>query len=104
MLFIKNHCGLLSGLAVTPYVAEECIANIRGTKIAKQAGISGDMLNKVIKTHKYSAYTYLTLIPVTSLAVWTGNKIRDILYDFAHKQVEKAQVKTETKTSETTTK
>lgn len=77
--FVKNHCGILTGLATLPLVTEECIANIRGTKIAKQAGVSGEMLAKVVKAHKFSAISYIAGIPIVVFASWGANKIRDLI-------------------------
>ena len=77
--FVKNHCGILTGLVTLPLVTEECITNIRGTKIAKQAGVSGEMLAKVVKSNKFSAIAYITTLPVAILSSWGANKIRDLI-------------------------
>lgn len=76
---IKNNCGLLSTLCMLPLTVEEFIANIKGTKIAETAGVTGDMLAKVKKCHKISMISYAAGAVATGLATWGANKIRDII-------------------------
>lgn len=75
--FVKDHCGILATASMLPLTLEECIANYKGTGIAKRAGINGDMLKQVIKAHKLSALSYCTGAVAIGLAAWAGNKIRD---------------------------
>ena len=76
---VKNNCGLLAFVCMLPYTIEEFIANIKGTGIAKKAGVTGDMLKKVKSAHKLSMISYSALALITAFSVWGGNKIRDII-------------------------
>ncbi|MBR6126903.1 hypothetical protein IKQ21_04380 [bacterium] len=76
---IKNNCGLLAFLCVLPHTIEEFIANIKGTSIAKKAGVSGELLKKIKVTHKVSMIGYGASALITALSVWGGNKIRDLI-------------------------
>lgn len=75
--FVKDNCGILATACMLPLTIEECIANYKGTGIAKRAGVSGDMLKKVVKIHKLSAISYCVGAAAIGLAAWAGNKIRD---------------------------
>lgn len=74
---IKNNCGILASLSRLPLVTEECIANIKGTQIAKEAGVKGELLKKVKQCHKISMTGYILSAAITGISVWTGNKVRD---------------------------
>lgn len=76
---IKNNCGLLTTLSFLPLTIEECIANFKGTKIAKKAGVTGDMLKKVKLCHKLSAGSYCMSAIIAGLAAFSANKIRDFI-------------------------
>lgn len=76
---IKNNCGLLSTLCMLPLTAEEFIANIKGTKVAEKAGVTGDMLAKVKKCHKISMISYAFGAIITGLATYGANKLRDFI-------------------------
>jgi hypothetical protein len=76
---IKNNCGLLATLCVLPLTIEECMANIKGTKIAKNAGVTGELLKKVKKCHKISILSYCTGAITAGAAVWGANKLRDFI-------------------------
>ena len=76
---IKNNCGLLALACMLPHTAEEFIANIKGTDIAKKAGVAGEMLKKVKSAHKISMISYGAVALITAFSVWGGNKIRDII-------------------------
>lgn len=75
--FVKDNCGILATACMLPLTIEECIANYKGTGIAKRAGVSGDMLKKVVKIHKLSSISYCAAAAAIGLAAWAGNKIRD---------------------------
>ena len=77
--FIKEHCGLLAAGAVLPLTIEECIANIRGTKIAKDAGVTGDLFKKVKNLHKLSAASYCLTPVFIGLSVYLASKLRDCI-------------------------
>ena len=76
---IKNNCGLLALGCMLPHTIEEFIANIKGTDIAKKAGVTGEMLKKVKGAHKLSMIGYGAGALITAFSVWGGNKIRDII-------------------------
>ncbi len=76
---IKNNCGVLSTLCMLPLTAEEFIANIKGTKVAEKAGVTGDMLAKVKKCHKISMMSYASGAIITGLSIFGANKIRDLI-------------------------
>ena len=78
MTFIKENVGKLSMLAMTPVLIEELMANHQGAKIAKQY-LSGDALKPALKTNRWSAIGYISVIGVVGLAVSIGNKIRDMV-------------------------
>ena len=77
--FVKKHCGLLAAGAMLPLTMEECIANIRGTDIARKAGVTGEALKKIKNLHKASVISYCTGIIATGLSVHLGSKIRDYI-------------------------
>ena len=77
--FIKNNCGLLATAAMLPLTIEETIANVKGTKIAEKAGVTGDMLKKVKNVHKMSIISYCTAAIATGVAVHCASKIRDAI-------------------------
>lgn len=74
---IKKHCGVLTMLTVLPLTIEECIANIKGTNVAKKAGVTGEALKKVKACHKLSIISYVGAMLTAGLGAWAGNKIRD---------------------------
>lgn len=74
---IKNHCGLLTACSFLPLTIEECIANIKGTKIAEKAGVRGNALKKVKAIHKLSIISYVSNMFIVGFGAWAGNKIRD---------------------------
>lgn len=76
---IKNNCGLLSTLTLLPLTIDEFTANIKGTKLAEKAGVTGEMLTKVKLTHKVSMIAYGSAAIAAGLATWSGNKIRDLI-------------------------
>ena len=77
--FVKKHCGILAAGAMLPLTIEECIANIKGTKVAEKAGVTGDLLKKVKHLHKMSIISYCSSLVATGLAVHFGNKLRDYI-------------------------
>lgn len=85
---IKNNCGLLSTLTVLPLTIDEFTANIKGTKLAEKAGVTGEMLTKVKAAHKRSMIGYGTVAIATGVAAWGGNKIRDFICSYKTKENE----------------
>lgn len=79
---IKQNCGWLTALSILPLTTEECIANIKGAKIAQKAGVRGKMLNKVKKIHRLSILSYCSVPIIAGIAVWSGNKIRDYICSY----------------------
>lgn len=77
--FIKNNCGLLTAACFIPTAIEECIANIKGTKLAKNAGITGNRLKYLNKLHRFSALSYC-LVPIfAGISIHLANKIQNII-------------------------
>ena len=74
---VKKHCGILTALCILPLTIEECIANIKGTKIAEKAGVKGNMLKKVKHAHKISIISYCMIPIAAGLAVWGAKTLRD---------------------------
>ena len=83
---IKDHCGLLSAICFLPMSIEEGIANIGGVKLAKKAGVTGELLKKVQKANKISLISYSSLPIIAGLSIWTANKIKDIIYSVVTKK------------------
>lgn len=77
--FIKDNCGLCATAMVLPKTIEEFIANSKGTKIAKKAGVSGELLKKVKKAHNISRISYAAGAVVTGLSVFLASKLRDLI-------------------------
>ena len=78
--FVKDNCGLVSTAMMLPLTAEEFLASIKGEKIAKKAGVQGDLLKKVQKAHKISMTSYAMAAVATGLAIYLTNKLRDFVY------------------------
>ncbi len=77
--FVKKHCGLAATAMMLPLTIEECIANVKGTKVAEKAGVTGELLKKVKKCHKLSVISYCAGAVVTGLAVQAASEIRDFI-------------------------
>ena len=77
--FVKDNCGLCATAAMLPLTIEEFIANIKGTKIAKKAGVTGELLKKVKKAHKISMISYGSFAIITGLSVFLASKLRDLI-------------------------
>ena len=75
--FIKNNCGKLTALVLLPTLIEESFANINGLKIAKSAGVTGELLKKVKNINKLSIFTYATTIFVRSSTIYLLDKLKD---------------------------
>ena len=69
-----------------PLTIEEIIASVKGGKIAKKAGLKGDLLKKVQKAHKISMISYIASAVATGLAVYLASKLRDFICSKACKQ------------------
>ncbi len=79
---IKNNCGILTFICMLPLTIEEFIANIKGTTIAKNAKVTGEMLEKVKRIHRLSIFSYGVSAILISLSAWGGNKIRDKICEY----------------------
>lgn len=87
---IKNHAGLISGLAMAPMVLEEGLASLRGQKLAKELVSDGKLskeLFKRIKLTNLGGFTSYTLALITTV----------IACEAAIKAKDKAQQKYEDK-------
>lgn len=76
---IKDNCGTLATACMLPLTAEECIANIKGTQIAKNVGVTGELLKKVKTCHKVSLISYCMNAVITGLSVFLASKLRDVI-------------------------
>lgn len=84
--FVKDNCALLAIGVMLPLTIEEIIASVKGGKIAKKAGLKGDLLKKVQKAHKISMISYIASAVATGLAVYLASKLRDFICSKACKQ------------------
>ena len=85
--FIKDNCGLVAIAMMSPLTVEEIIASIKGGKIAKETGLTGDLLKKVQKAHKISMASYITGALATGLGVYLASKLRDYICSFKKEAV-----------------
>lgn len=76
--FIKNNAGTLSIASSVPIIAEELKASQRGNKLAKEL-LSPDIAQKVIKSNRLGAMTYIVGAGAMALATVAGSKIRDFI-------------------------
>lgn len=76
--FIKNNAGVLSLASSVPIIAEELKASQRGNKLAKEL-LSPDIAQKVIKSNRLGAMTYIVGAGAMALATVAGSKIRDFI-------------------------
>ena len=76
--FIKNNVGKLTFAAMIPLVAEELKATARGNKLAKEI-LRPELYEKVVKSNKFGAATYIGLALLSSVGVYLGNKLRDAI-------------------------
>lgn len=78
--FVKDNCGLVATAMMLPLTIEEILASIKGGKIAKKAGVQGDLLKKVQKAHKISMASYTAGAIATGVALFLTSKLRDFVY------------------------
>ena len=74
--FIKNNVGKLTLLTMIPVVAEEIKATLRGNKLAKEL-LSPENYNKVVKSNRLGAITYVLLALFMSGGAYLANRIKD---------------------------
>lgn len=78
---IKNHAGLISGLAMAPMVLEEGLASLRGQKLAKSLVKDGKLskeLFKRIKLTNLGGFASYTLVLIaTAIACEVAIKVKD---------------------------
>ena len=74
--FIKNNVGKLTLLTMIPVVAEEIKATLRGNKLAKEL-LSPENYNKVVKSNRLGAMTYVLLALFMSGGAYLANRIKD---------------------------
>lgn len=75
--FIKNNAGKLTVISLIPMLIDEARASIKGIKFAKEAGLSADLIKKVIKTNKIAYCTYLSAVVASSASILVGIKAKD---------------------------
>lgn len=74
--FVKNNGGILAMLALAPAVMEECLASVKGQKLAKSV-VPKELLSRVTKNHWHSALGYITWGLSAGLAIYSANLVRD---------------------------
>ena len=79
MNFVKDNCGLVATAMMLPLTVEEIIASVKGGKIAKKAGLKGDLLKKVQKAHKISMASYIATAIATGIGAQLASKLRDLI-------------------------
>lgn len=76
--FIKNNCGKLMFLAMTPTILEEGLASINGAKIAKDV-LNTDMLKKMNKMNFKAFCSYiigaLAMALCGTIAIWVKDRV-----------------------------
>lgn len=77
--FIKENCGTLTAAAILPLTLEESLANIKGYKLAKDVGVTGEKLAKVKTACQKSAALYWGGLVTWVLALKAASKVRDII-------------------------
>lgn len=76
--FVKNNCGKLAFLGMTPALLEEGLASIKGAKLAKGL-LSPEQFKALNKLNGKAWLTYLGLAAGTGLAAFVSSKIRDTI-------------------------
>ena len=75
--FIKDNAGKLTFFAMLPTLVEEGLASIKGAKLAKDGGLSANLLKRV-NTGNFKAWTtYLLGTLITVGAVKLGIEVSD---------------------------
>lgn len=78
---IKNHAGLISGLAIAPIVIEEGLASLRGQKLAKglvkEGKLSKELFKKIKLTNLGDFTSYASLLVATVIAINAAIKAKD---------------------------
>ena len=76
--FIKNNAGKLTFMTFLPLLIEEGLASIKGNKIAKQM-LTPELARKVAKTNALGFSTYFALAAFSSLGIYLGTKVKDMI-------------------------
>lgn len=76
--FIKNNAGKLTFAAFLPLLLEEGLASIKGNKFAKKV-LSPHLFKKVLKTNAFSFSSYLITATLSSLSIYLGAKVKDMI-------------------------
>lgn len=76
--FIKNNCGKLAFLGMVPTLAEEGLASIKASKLAKNF-ISVEQLKTLNKVNGKAWLTYLATAVGMGLGAYTISKVRDAI-------------------------
>ena len=74
---IEDNCGKIAFLALTPVIAEEGIASIRGIKLAKAAGLAEPMIKNLKRLYSKALLTYTGRAVLGGLAVGASRIIMD---------------------------
>lgn len=76
--FIKNNCGKLTFLGFLPTVAEEALASIKGSKLAKGL-LSPEAYKTMNKFYAKAGFTYAGAAVGFSAAAFLASKVRDFI-------------------------
>lgn len=76
--FVRKNAGLLTFAAMTPMLAEEAMASIKGCKWAN-ANMAQDLAKKVSKTNVVAYCSYLALAVGSALSAHVAVKVKDKL-------------------------
>lgn len=77
--FIKDHCGKLAFLALTPLVIEEGMASVNGQRMSKKY-FDKDIMKIITKSHLHSFASYLRFPVTAAISMYAANIVRDIAY------------------------
>ena len=87
--FVRKHAGALTALSMTPVVAEEVMASVRGVQYANK-NLAKDLAKQVTKTNILGAISYIGAAVGFALASHVAIKVKDSIME---KQKAKAQQK-----------
>lgn len=76
--FVKNNCGKLAFLGMTPLMLEEGLASIKGAKLAKGL-LSPEQFKVLNKFHGKAWLTYVGTAVGMGLAAFVASKVRDTI-------------------------
>ncbi len=76
--FILDNCGTIAFISMLPTVAEEALASHNGIKLAKQAGLSDNLVKNLRKFYGKALLSYVGYAVLTGISVYTMSKITQL--------------------------